>query len=228
MGQAGGCTVTQGQPNGGPPQATNLAQNVITLGQAQALAAQLAPYIPGLVPLDRSNDPGFPLTYSPGCGSGKYYSLQVPAPAGSVGNAPSFLIADPGSILQIMQTQPGPLRASGGVLYWGNTVLFNLPSFVAPPTSQVLWSPQVASGALAPVPGQSYETMQQAVAQSAPAAPAPVAAVASGSPAAPAGGEPAYAYQTSGGAAASSFDFSSIPWWAWAGAAAVGLYLVTK
>jgi hypothetical protein len=46
--------------------------------------------------------------------------------------------------------------------------------------------------------------------------------------------EPAVSYQTGAGpsgtspAAASGFSLSDIPWWAWVGAAAVGLYMVTK
>lgn len=232
---ATGCVVTQGQPNGGAAVATDYGNTAITLSQAQALAAQLAPFVPGLVPFEQSS-PQFPLSYSSSCGGAKAYGLQIPPvpTAGSAGNAPSFTIQDAGALLQVMSTGAGPLNVSNGSLYWGKqggpqvpALLFNLPNYVAPPTTQVLWDPAVASGTAAPVPGFTYETAAQATAQ-----PVPVSVAAPPVAAAPATAEPAYTYQTASGSAPASssalFDFSSIPWWGWAAAAAVGLFMVTK
>jgi hypothetical protein len=239
---ATGCVVTQGQPNGGAAVATDYGNTAITLSQAQALAGQLAPFVPGLVPFEQSS-PQFPLFYS-GCNGAKAYGLQIPPvpTAGSAGNAPSFSIQNAGAILQIMSTTPGPLRNQGGSLYWGNSLLFNLPSYAATPGGCVGAECPGGAGLVYNAAGLVPPVAVPAPVLAPSVAP-PVAPVVSGSPVAASGGEPVYVYatggNTGGGAApaSSGFDLSSLtsdlsslgslPWWAYA-LAAVGLYMVTK
>jgi len=82
-----------------------------------------------------------------------------------------------------------------------------------------------AAPVAAPVPVVAPVAQPVAIVAPSPSSTAQTGAVPNVAPSS----EPVYVYQTDGGNVPSSgFDLSSIPWWAWAGLAAIGLYMVMK
>ena len=98
-----------------------------------------------------------------------------------------------------------------------------------PPNPAAVYTPAQAAQFATPPPSVSPAPVPVSPASAVPAgtasSPVPISSAsvpASYSPAAAAGAT----YMVSGGG--SGFDLSSVPWWAWAGTAAIGLYMVTK